>query len=236
MSDGDVGGGRRLKQRVKSARGRKASSTRWLERQLNDPFVAKARSAGYRSRAAFKLTEIDDRYRVLKPGQIVLDLGAAPGGWSQIAAERVRALEGRGRVIAIDLLEMGSVPGVHFEVMDFMAEDAPERLRALAGGPVDVVLSDMAPNTVGHKKTDHLRIMAVVEAAADYAIEVLKPGGAFIAKVFQGGAESEVLARLKRAFTTVRHVKPQASRSESAEMYVVATGLKPDAAGRASPG
>lgn len=221
------GGSRQLKVRVRSARQRSASSQRWLERQLNDPYVAAAKREGYRSRAAYKLIEIDEKYRFLKPGLVVVDLGAAPGGWSQVAAERVRSLEGRGRVIAVDILEMEPLPGVEFLRLDFMSPSVPEQLRArLAGGRADVVLSDMAAPTTGHSRTDHLRIMALAESAATFAHEVLAPGGAFLAKVFQGGTEHDLLTVLKRDFDRVRHVKPPASRSESAELYVLATGFR----------
>jgi 23S rRNA (uridine2552-2'-O)-methyltransferase len=219
-------GGRSLKTRVKTARKRSLSSTLWLERQLNDPYVARARREGFRSRAAFKLIEIDERYPFLKPGQKVVDLGAAPGGWSQVAARKVRATEGKGRVVAIDLLEIEPIAGVEFEVLDFLAAEAPQLIAERLGGKADVVLSDMAANTTGHRKTDHLRIVGLVELAADFACEVLAPGGAFVAKVFQGGTEHELLARLKREFAAVRHVKPRASRTESAELYVVATGFR----------
>jgi len=219
-------GSPRLRKRVKTARGRTVGSTRWLERQLNDPYVAAAKREGYRSRAAFKLIELDDKYRFLAPGRRVVDLGAAPGGWSQVAAERVKAGGGAGKVVAIDILDMGAVPGVDFAVLDFMDERAPAHLKARLGGPADVVLSDMAPNTTGHKRTDHLRIMGLVEAAAAFAAEVLAPGGAFVTKIFQGGAQGELMARLKRDFREVRHVKPPSSRSDSAEMFLVATGFR----------
>jgi 23S rRNA (uridine2552-2'-O)-methyltransferase len=215
-----------LKQRVKTAGKRSLSSKLWLERQINDPYVARAKREGYRSRAAFKLIEIDDKYRFLKPGGRVVDLGAAPGGWSQIAAKRVGATEGRGKVIAIDLLEMEAVPGVDFMQLDFLADDAPAVLKERLGGLADVVLSDMAANTTGHRKTDHLRIVALVEAAAEFAAEVLAPGGVFLAKVIQGGTETDLLAMLKRSFASVKHVKPQASRADSAELYVLATGFR----------
>jgi 23S rRNA (uridine2552-2'-O)-methyltransferase len=211
---------------VKTGGKRKLSSKLWLERQLNDPYVAKAKREGYRSRAAFKLIEIDDKYRLLKPGLTVVDLGAAPGGWSQIAARRVGATEGKGRVVAIDLLEMGEIPGVQFAQLDFHADDAPERLRAMLGGRADVLLSDMAANTTGHRKTDQLRIVGLVEIAASFASEILNPGGAFLAKVFQSGADAELLAQLKRDFATVRHVKPASSRQDSSERYVLATGFR----------
>jgi len=214
--------------RVKAA-GRTPSQRRWLERQLNDPYVAEAKRRGYRSRAAFKLAEMDDKLRLLKPGACVVDLGAAPGGWTQIAVERVRAdaTDGkRGRVIALDILPMDPIPGAETLQMDFMDDSAPARLRAALAGPADLVLTDMAPPATGHAATDHLRIVALAEAAAELALEVLAPGGAFVAKVWQGGTERELLERLKRGFASVRHVKPPASRKESAELYVVATGFK----------
>jgi 23S rRNA (uridine2552-2'-O)-methyltransferase len=223
---GSSGGERALKVRVKRARGRSVSSKAWLERQLNDPYVARARREGYRSRAAFKLIELDDRHHVLKSGARVLDLGAAPGGWSQVAAKRVGAADGRGRVVAIDVLDMEPVPGVDFAVLDFLKPDAPERIKAMLGGAADVVLSDMAANATGHRATDHLKIMALVEAAAEFARDVLAPGGAFLAKVLQGGTESKLLADLKRDFAGVKHVKPAASRADSAELYVLATGFR----------
>lgn len=218
--------GRNLKVRVRTGKGRSLASKRWLERQLNDPYVARAKSEGLRSRAAYKLAEIDDKFHLLKSRSRVVDLGAAPGGWSQVAADRVGASEGRGRVVAIDILEMPPLAGVDFLQLDFLDPDAPEKLKALAGGPVDVVLSDMAANATGHRKTDHLRIMALAEAAAVFAREVLRPGGAFLAKVLQGGTEGALLAELKRDFATVKHVKPAASRSDSAELYVLATGFR----------
>jgi len=219
-------GGRSLKTRVKTARKRSLSSTLWLARQLNDPYVARAKREGFRSRAAYKLLEIDERYHILKAGQKVIDLGAAPGGWSQVAAKKVGAEQGKGRVIGIDLLEIEPPPGAEFKVMDFLAEEAPALLIEWLGGKADVVLSDMAANATGHKKTDHLRIVGLVELAADFACEALAPGGAFLAKVIQGGAENQLLARLKREFALVRHVKPQASRADSAELYVLATGFR----------
>ncbi|MBN8981716.1 MAG: RlmE family RNA methyltransferase [Rhizobiales bacterium] len=216
----------RLHVTVKSAGKRKLSSKLWLERQLNDPYVAQAKRDGFRSRAAYKLQEIDDKHRFLKKGQIVVDLGAAPGGWSQIAAKRVGSPEGKGKVIAIDLLEMGEIPGVTFAQMDFLNEAAPDTLRAMIGGGVDVIMSDMAANTTGHRKTDQLRIVGLVEEAAVFASEVLNPGGVFLAKVFQSGADAELLAQLKRDFASVKHVKPAASRQDSAERYVLATGFR----------
>jgi 23S rRNA (uridine2552-2'-O)-methyltransferase len=213
--------------RLKTAKQRTASSQRWLERQLNDPYVAAARREGFRARSAFKLIELDDKHRLLKPGKRVVDLGAAPGGWSQVAAERVRAAEGRGQVVAIDLLPMEPIAGVAFIELDFMDASAPARLKGLLReGGADVVLSDMAAQGTGHARTDHLRIMGLAEAAAEFACEVLSAGGAFVCKVFQGGTERELLERLKRTFAAVKHVKPPASRSESAELYVVATGFR----------
>lgn len=208
------------KSRVKSARGRKTSSTLWLKRQINDVYVERAKAEGYRSRASFKLIEMDERAGLLKKGQRVVDLGAAPGGWSQVAAKK------GCRVAALDILAMDPIAGVDFIQMDFMDNDAPDALKALMDGPADVVLSDLAPNTTGHKQTDHIRIMAAVEAAHEFACEVLKPGGTFVAKVFQGGAENELLAQLKKNFKSVRHIKPPASRKESSEQYVVATGFR----------
>lgn len=216
----------RLHVTVKSGGKRKLSSKLWLERQLNDPYVAQARREGFRSRAAYKLQEIDDKHRFLKQGQVVVDLGAAPGGWSQIAARRVGAVQGKGRVIAIDLLEMPEIPGVTFAQMDFLDADAPERLRAMIGGGADVVMSDMAANTTGHRKTDQLRIVGLVESAAAFACEVLNPGGVFLAKVFQSGADADLVAQLKRDFASVKHVKPAASRQDSAERYVLAMGFR----------
>jgi 23S rRNA (uridine2552-2'-O)-methyltransferase len=221
------GGERQLKVRLKTARRRTASSQRWLERQLNDPYVAAAKRDGWRSRAAFKLIEIDDKYRFLKPGQSVVDLGAAPGGWSQVAALRVKSAEGRGEVVAIDYLPVDAIPGVTLLQLDFLDEGAPGKLRALLrDGGADVVLSDMAAPTTGHTGTDHLRIMGLAEAAAAFAAEILTPGGTFLAKVFQGGTERDLLDMLKRNFATVRHVKPKASRADSAELYVLATGFR----------
>jgi 23S rRNA (uridine2552-2'-O)-methyltransferase len=217
---------RDLKTRVKTARKRSHSSTLWLERQLNDPYVARARHEGFRSRAAYKLIEIDDRHRLLKPGLRVVDLGAAPGGWSQVAARRVGAGEGKGRVVAIDVLDMPAIAGVDFLRLDFLDAEAPARLKAMLGGPADLVLSDMAANATGHRKTDHLRIMALADVAAEFAREVLSPGGAFLCKVLQGGTETALLAQLKRDFANVKHVKPQASRADSAELYLLATTFR----------
>ena len=221
---GSTGGVRGdLKQRVKTARKRTSSQTRWLERQLNDPYVARAKREGYRSRAAFKLIEIDDRFKLLKPGQRVVDLGAAPGGWSQVAAKVVGE---SGRVVGIDLLPIEPMGGVEFITLDFLDDDAPRQLTSLLGGPADLVLSDMAANATGHKKTDHLRIIGLAETAAEFAREVLAPGGAYLAKVLQGGTEGGLLTDLKRDFAVVRHVKPAASRADSSELYVLATGYR----------
>jgi 23S rRNA (uridine2552-2'-O)-methyltransferase len=211
---------------VKSGGGRTPAQKRWLERQLNDPYVARAKREGMRSRAAYKLVEIDDKHRLLKPGAKVVDLGAAPGGWSQVAAKRVGAGAGRGRVVAIDLLDMPPIPGVDFLRLDFLDPDAPDRLKAMLGGEADLVFSDMAANATGHRQTDHLKIMALAEAAAMFACEVLKPGGGFLCKVLRGGTEAALLAALKRDFANVKHVKPQASRSDSAELYLLALGFR----------
>ncbi|MGD9542998.1 MAG: RlmE family RNA methyltransferase [Methylocystis sp.] len=219
-------GGRSLKTRVKTARKRSLSSTLWLERQLNDPYVARAKREGYRSRAAYKLLEMDDRHHLFKPGGRIVDLGAAPGGWSQIAAARVKAKEGKGKVVAVDLLDMEPIAGVEFAVKDFNDPDAPEFIKNMLGGGADGVMSDMAANATGHKATDHLRIVALAELAADFACDVLAEGGFFVAKVLQGGTEGQLLARLKRDFASVRHVKPAASRADSAELYVLATGFR----------
>jgi 23S rRNA (uridine2552-2'-O)-methyltransferase len=224
---GGAGSGRRsLKVRVKTAKRRTASSARWLERQLNDPYVARAQSAGYRARSAYKLIEIDDRYHLLAPGKRVVDLGAAPGGWSQVAAERVKAGANRPLIVAIDYLDMDPIPGVTILKQDFLEDSAPDAIRAALGGPADVVLSDLAAPTTGHRKTDHLRTMHLCDMAADFAASVLKPGGDFVAKVFRGGTEGELLASLKRDFASVHHVKPPASRAESVELYLVAKGFR----------
>lgn len=226
-SQGPTGGQRMLRVRVKTAAKRTTSSARWLERQLNDPYVAASKRDGFRSRAAYKIIELDDKYRILKPGQRVVDLGAAPGGWSQVAADRVKSLDGRGQVIAIDYLGVEPIPGVEIVELDFTDETAEPKLKAmLRDGGADVVLSDMAAPTVGHTNTDHLRIMALAESAAYFACDVLSPGGAFVCKVFQGGTEKDLLDLLKKSFAVVRHVKPPASRSDSAELYVVATGFR----------
>jgi 23S rRNA (uridine2552-2'-O)-methyltransferase len=219
-------GGRSLKTKVRTAGKRSLSSTLWLERQLNDPYVAQARREGFRSRAAYKLIEIADKYRLFKPGQRIVDLGAAPGGWSQVAARSVGSPSGKGRVIGIDLLDIDPIDGVEFAVMDFHELEAPARLTQMLGGPADGVLSDMAANATGHRKTDHLRIVGLAELAADFARSVLAPNGFFLAKVLHGGTEGELLAALKRDFATVRHLKPKASRADSAELYVLATGFR----------
>ena len=225
------GGQHALHVRVKTAKKRSVSSVRWLERQLNDPYVAAAHREGYRSRAAYKLKEMDDKYHLLKTGMRIIDLGAAPGGWSQIAAEKVKSLDGngahRGQVIAIDIDPMGDLPGVHVLHLDFTLPQAEPLLKSLLrDGRADGVLTDMAAPTVGHTRTDHLRIMGLAEAAAVFAADVLEPGGWFLAKVFQGGTSNTLLDMLKRDFAAVRHVKPPASRSDSAELYVLATGFR----------
>jgi 23S rRNA (uridine2552-2'-O)-methyltransferase len=217
----DDRGARPMAKRVKSAKGRKISSTLWLQRQLNDPYVAKAKERGYRSRAAFKLVELDEKYGLLKRGARVVDLGSAPGGWLQVALER-----GASRVVGVDYLEMEPVPGTEILQLDFTEEGASERVRAALGGPADLVISDMAAPTTGHRPTDQTRTGALTESAADFAIETLAPGGAFVAKAFQGGLDSALLDRLKKAFTTVRHAKPASSRAGSKEVFVVATGFR----------
>ena len=214
---------RDLSVRVKTARGRKTSSTRWLQRQLNDPYVAEAKAKGLRSRAAFKLIELDDRFQILKPGQRVLDLGSAPGGWSQVAIDRVGP---NGRVVAIDLRPMDPLRDVTFILADITDPDTDAQVLEALGGAPDLVLSDMANSATGHPQTDHLRTQALVEAALDCARSMLAPGGAFLAKVLQGGTQSELLAAMKRDFEKVKHAKPPASRSDSKEMYVVATGFR----------
>jgi 23S rRNA (uridine2552-2'-O)-methyltransferase len=220
-------GTRRLAVRLRTAKGRKLASTRWLTRQLNDPYVEEAKRRGYRSRAAFKLSEIDDKYHLLRPGMSVVDLGAAPGGWSQVAAQRIKVMTGKGTVIAVDVLEMEPISGVTALKLDLTDPDAADRIEeALNGKKADLVMSDMHAPATGHKPTDHLRIMGLVEAALDVAEDVLAPGGTFLAKVLQGGAGKELVARLNSSFAKVRHVKPKASRAESAEMYVLATGFR----------
>lgn len=223
---GGPGGARALKTRVKKKSGLKNSSRRWLERHLNDPYVHRSKAEGFRSRAAFKLVEIDDRHRLLKPGQRVVDLGAAPGGWLQVAAARVRSPEAAPTVVGIDYLPVDPVPGATFLQKDFLDDDAPARLIEALGGPPDVVLSDMAAPTTGHHRTDHIRTMHLAEVAADFAVSVLRPGGHFLAKTFQGGTEGALLDMLKRSFRTVHHVKPPASRAESVELYLLAKDFK----------
>ena len=220
------GGSRDMKVEVKRSRKLSHSSQLWLRRQLNDPYVKRAKEAGYRSRAAFKLSEMDDKAQFLKSGQRLVDLGCAPGGWCQVAAERISLRNGKGKIIGIDLLEVDTIPGVEIIQLDFMDESAPARLKELLGGPADGVLSDMAANTTGHKKTDHLKIIGLAEAALEFAREVLAPGGFFICKLFQGGETGALLGELKRDFTLVRNLKPAASRSDSSEMYVLATGYR----------
>ena len=218
--------GRGKHTRVKTAGQRKSSSTRWLQRQLNDPYVAEAKKQGYRSRAAFKLLQLDEKFSLLRRGQRIVDLGAAPGGWTQIAVARAKPEAGGGKVVALDYLEMDPVPGAAILQVDFLDPEAPDKLKAALGGQADLVLSDMAAPTTGHAQTDHLRIMGLAEVAADFAAEVLAPDGAFVCKLFQGGAEKELLDRLKRDFAKVRHAKPEASRSDSSETYLVATGFR----------
>ncbi|MCR4265103.1 RlmE family RNA methyltransferase [Nitratireductor sp. ZSWI3] len=220
------GGARALKTRVKKKRGLKNSSRRWLERHLNDPYVHRAQAEGMRSRAAYKLTEIDDRYKILAPGARVIDLGAAPGGWCQVAAERVKSTPENPLVVGIDYLGMDPVPGAIVLEMDFLDDDAPARLIETLGEAPDVVLSDMAAPTTGHRRTDHIRTMHLCETAADFAMSVLKPGGHFLAKTFQGGAENSLLDQLKKNFRSVHHVKPPASRGESVELYLLAKDFK----------
>lgn len=220
------GGAREMTVQVKTGK-RTMSQKLWLQRQLNDPYVARAKREGYRSRAAFKLIEINEKVRFLKPGQRILDLGCAPGGWAQVAARITGTADGKpGRVVGIDLLAVESLPGVEMIQMDFTDDAAPGLLMEMLGGPADVVMSDMAANTTGHKMTDHLRIIGLVEIAVAFAREVLAPGGVFLAKVFQGGTEGTLLSDLKRDFAVVRHIKPAASRSDSAELYVLATGFR----------
>jgi 23S rRNA (uridine2552-2'-O)-methyltransferase len=214
-------GGRGKPARLKTAKQRTPSQQAWLERQINDPFAAKARAMGYRSRAAFKISEIDDRFHFLKPGARVIDLGLAPGGWTQVALER-----GVTAIAGVDLLPVDPLPPAHILQMDFTDPATGPKLVELLGGAPDVVLSDMAPNTVGHRQTDHLRIVGLIEAAAEFAVSVLKPGGTFVAKAFQGGETGQIIARLKQQFAEVRNVKPKASRADSSEVFLVATGFK----------
>lgn len=214
-----TGGGR---QRIKTAKGRSASSIKWIQRQLNDPYVRKAQAEGYRSRAAYKLIELDERFQFLRGARRVIDLGIAPGGWTQA----VRRIAPQAKIVGIDLLPTDPIDGATILEMDFMDDAAPALLAEALGGPADVILSDMAANTVGHPQTDHLRTMALVEAACQFAGEVLKPGGSFVAKVLAGGADSSLVAELKRLFTAVKHAKPPASRKDSSEWYVIAQGFK----------
>lgn len=220
-------GKRYLRSLVKTAKGRSLSSKQWLERQINDPYVKQAREQGYRSRAAYKLIEIDEKYRFLKPGKIVIDLGAAPGGWSQICAEKVQAGKGSGKVIAIDLQAIEPIPQVAFLQADFLSEEAHQQLlNLLEGKKANIVLSDMAAASCGHSTTDHIRIMMLCEAAYEFAIKALAPGGVFVAKILRGGTENQLLQQMKQAFSQVKHIKPPASRSDSSEMYVVAIGFR----------
>jgi 23S rRNA (uridine2552-2'-O)-methyltransferase len=219
-------GDRRLKERIKDKKERTVSQKQWLERQLNDPYVHEARKRGYRSRAAFKLIEIDDKYKFLKPGGYIIDLGAAPGGWSQISSQRVKSVEGKGRVVAIDMHSMDEMPGVTIFKKDFLEDDAPQLLIDALGGKADAVISDMAAHATGHRQTDHIQIMGLAETAHAFARDVLKPGGTFLAKVLRGGTEGDLLKQLKLDFATVRHVKPMASRDDSAELFVLATGFR----------
>ncbi|PZP85051.1 MAG: rRNA methyltransferase [Azospirillum brasilense] len=223
MADNKNSGSRGLSVRVKTAKKRSNSSARWLQRQLNDPYVAKAKAAGYRSRAAFKLAEMDEKFGLLKPGHRVVDLGCAPGGWTQVAVAKVGP---QGKVVGCDLLEVTPIAGATLVVLDFLEEEAPERMKELLGGKAHLVMSDMAANTTGHTQTDHIRIMHLCELAYLFAKEVLAPGGSFVCKVLKGGAESELLKTMQRDFATVKHAKPQASRADSAESYVVATGYR----------
>jgi 23S rRNA (uridine2552-2'-O)-methyltransferase len=222
VSRSPTGSGGGLRTRVKTARGRKIGSTRWLDRQLNDPYVKRAKAEGYRSRAAYKLIELDERFGFLKGAKRVVDLGIAPGGWTQVVRQRLPG----AIVVGIDLLPTDPIPGATILELDFMDDAAPELLQDALGGPADLILSDMAANTVGHPQTDHLRTMGLVEAALDFAVDLLRPGGAFVAKVLAGGADAELVAELKRRFATVKHAKPPASRKGSSEWYVVAQGFK----------
>lgn len=226
-SGGSGPSGRMLETRVKTARGRTTSSQQWLRRQLNDPYVIEAQKRGFRSRAAFKLIELDDRFKLLKPGMRVVDLGAAPGGWTQVVVDRLGITRGKpGTVVGLDILEWDTVPGATCITLDFLDPSAPDRLKAALGGPADLVLSDMAAPTTGHPKTDHLRIMGLLETAWAFAEEVLAPGGTFVCKVFQGGTEGVLLDRMKRSCSTVKHAKPPASRKDSSEMYVLAQNFR----------
>ena len=222
---GDIASRRRVAVRVKAKSRRSESSRQWLQRHLNDPYVAAAQEEGYRSRAAFKLIQLNDKFKLLKPGMRVLDLGAAPGGWTQVTAKIIGAKG--SKLVALDILPMDPIVDVDILQMDFTADDAPEKIKALLGGPADLVLSDMSPNTTGHPATDHIRIVALAEMAAHFAVEIMAPGGAFVCKFFQGGAEKETLNLLKQHFVKTRHAKPLASRAEFAEVYLVAQGFKP---------
>jgi 23S rRNA (uridine2552-2'-O)-methyltransferase len=221
---GDIASRRRKAVRVKAKKQRSESSRQWLQRHLNDPYVAAAQKEGYRSRAAFKLLQINEKFHLLKPGLRVLDLGAAPGGWTQVTAKAIAKKS--SKLVALDILPMAAIEGVQFLQMDFLDDSAPDRIKAVLGGPADLVLSDMSPNTTGHPATDHIRIMALAEMAVYLAVDILSPGGAFVCKFFQGGAEKEVLNLLKKHFTKIRHAKPAASRAESSETYLVAQGFK----------
>lgn len=218
---------RPLKTHLKKVRGRTASSSKWLQRQLNDPYVAEAHRRGYRGRAAFKIIQLDDQFHFFKPGKRVVDLGCAPGGWSQVAVQKVKSTPENPLVVGMDLLPADPIPGALLVQMDFTSDEAPKKLRDILGGrQADIVMSDMAANTTGIHSIDHLRIMGLLEMAYDFAVQVLTPGGVFIAKIFQGGTEHQFLAQMKRDFTTVKHAKPDASRKDSSEFYVIATGFK----------
>jgi len=221
---GDIASRRKAAVRVRAKKQRSESSRQWLQRHLNDPYVAAAQKEGYRSRAAFKLIQINDKFQILKPGLRVLDLGAAPGGWTQVTAKAIS--RNGSKLVALDILPMEPIAGVKILHMDFTADDAPEKIKAMLGGPADLVLSDMSPNTTGHPATDHIRIMALAEMAAYFAVEILAPGGTFVCKFFQGGAEKEALNLLKKHFAKIRHAKPAASRAESSETYLVAQGFR----------
>ncbi len=233
--DPAASGARGLHTRVKSAKGRRQASTLWLQRQLNDPYVAAAQRDGYRSRAAYKLIELDDRFHLFAPGTRVLDLGAAPGSWAQVAVSRINAdgskgnRSAKGTLLGIDLLEMVELPGADLITLDFLSEDAEDRIKDMLGGPVDVVLSDMAAPVTGHRPTDHLRTLSLCEDAFQFACQILRPGGSLVAKIFQGGTEKELLFQMRQRFSTVKHAKPKASRAESSESYVVALGFEPSA-------
>ncbi len=220
---GGIASKRRMAVRVKTAKKRSPSSAAWLARQLNDPYVAAAKEQGFRSRAAFKIIQLDEQFKLLRAGMKVVDLGAAPGGWSQIVAKKIGA---SGKLIALDILEMAPLPGAIILHMDFLAPDAPNKLKAALDGPADLVLSDMAPSTTGHARTDHIRIMALAESAALFATEILAPGGTFVCKLFQGGAEKELLDLLRKHFAKVKHAKPPSSRADSSESYIVAQGFR----------